>query len=382
MLGRGVKLVDWNAELRKQTHPTSISGMLADFDRGGLRQAVRDVVDSELTATPRYPSRDEVFHRRFATTKAGSHTAASSRVAKEFMSDMKLSQPTRRNFMEAVHSNFLLRTAPGASVSKSEKLEHGKSRALYACDSIHYFHFDAPCTEIERCWANNRAILQPAGTSDYSDFKQRGRSFRKYKIMLDFEDFNSAHTTEAQTNVVSELFRGLDEAWLSWLVDSFDNMRITMPCGDELHVAGTLMSGHRMTTIINTVLNAAYMRVILGSDLYNKCCICHVGDDILISTDSSDDAALVVDRALSSSLRFQRSKQSFGTLCAEFVRISFNRSVGVGYFCRAVSGSWVNDYILNKRDYINSILRVLWNLHNRSAMHGFSVNLFRSTIHR
>ncbi len=81
--------------------------------------------------------------------------------------------------MEAVHTNFLLQTPPGATVSKSEKFEHGKTRALYACDSVHYFHFDAPCTEIERCWANNRAILQPAGVSDYSDFKKTWQIFEE-----------------------------------------------------------------------------------------------------------------------------------------------------------------------------------------------------------
>ncbi len=55
------------------------------------------------------------------------------------------------------------------------------------------------------------------------------------------------------------------------------------------------MSGHRMTSMINTILNAAYMRIILGPGLYNRCECEHVGDDILISTDSAVDAELVVE---------------------------------------------------------------------------------------
>ncbi len=210
--------------------------------------------------------------------------------------------------MEAVHSNFLLKVEPRAEVSRSEKLEHGKSRALYACDTVNYFHFDAPCTEVERVWAGRRAVLRPTSDSDFRDFRRRAKRLQRFKIMLDFEDFNSAHTLEAQRVVVQEVFKDLDARWLRWLDESISNMWVRDCTGDMQRVRGTLMSGHRMTSMVNTILNAAYMRLVLGDELYLRCITEHVGDDIVITTDSSHDAQLVVERALSSRLRFQRSK--------------------------------------------------------------------------
>ncbi len=141
------------------------------------------------------------------------------------------------------------------SISRSEKLEHGKTRALYACDSVNYFHFDARCTAIERVWLNNCAVLQPAGASNYNDFRDRAKKLKKYKVMLDFKNFNSAHTLRAQEIVIEELFSGLDPEWLDWLVRSINNMYITRIDGVQRWVRGTLMSGHRMTSIIITTLS-------------------------------------------------------------------------------------------------------------------------------
>ncbi|MCP4319667.1 MAG: hypothetical protein GY789_27730, partial [Hyphomicrobiales bacterium] len=307
-------------------------------------------------------------------------------IARKYIDDFDIEQPTRRNFMEAVHTNFLLQVPPGAMISRSSKLEHGKTRALYACDTVNYFHFDAPCTAVEKILRNDRTILQPSGASDYCDFRTRGKKLRHYKIILDFEDFNSAHTLTAQKLVVEELFHGLQSDWHDWLVNSFDNMRVRAVDGTLRHVKGTLMSGHRMTSIINTILNTAYIRLALGEDIYLRIHSEHVGDDIIISTDDAGDADTIVERCLASGLRFQRGKQGFGTLCAEFLRVSFNECAGVGYLPRAiasaVSGSWVREYVLKPDEYCSSIMRVIWNMTSRSGGRVDSARLLCTTLVR
>ncbi|MCP3662368.1 MAG: hypothetical protein GY696_07710 [Gammaproteobacteria bacterium] len=317
MRGRGVDDVDWHCELEKRLHPELVQGMLAQFDSAALRQAVRRVIASEIPVPPHYDDPNTVFVNRFATTKGGSHSAACEVNAAQYCDDLPVVEKNRRNFMESVHTNFLLQVPPGAFISRSAKLEHGKTRALYACDTVNYFHFDAPCSAIERAWLNNRAVLQPAGSSDYGDFRLRAARARHYKIMMDFADFNSAHTLEAQKIVTEELFAGLQVAWRDWLVASFDNMQVRDCDGTWRRVRGTLMSGHRMTSIVNTILNAAYTRLVLGEELYLQIHSEHVGDDIVMSTDDADAATLIVDCLMGSALRFQRSKQSFGTLCCE-----------------------------------------------------------------
>ncbi len=96
---------------------------------------------------------------------------------------------------------------------------------------------------------------------------------------MDYEDFNSAHTIDAQKIVVEELFVGLEPKWHNWLIDSFDDIKVRDLQGEWRRVNGTLMSGHRMTSVINTILNAAYIRLVLGDELYLRIHSEHVGDD-------------------------------------------------------------------------------------------------------
>ncbi len=170
-------------------------------------------------------------------------------------------------------------------------------------------HFDSPCTAVERVWFGRRCILRPGADSDCYEFSTLGNKLKKYKIMLDYEDFNSAHTLTAQKIVVELLFAGLDQEWHNWLIASFDNMRVKDVGGAWHDVKGTLMSGHRMTSILNTILNAAYLRLILGESVYNSCDFRHVGDNVLATCDDPITATYVVQLALSSQLRFQKNKQ-------------------------------------------------------------------------
>jgi hypothetical protein len=154
--------------------------------------------------------------------------------------------------------------------------------------------------------------------------------------------------------------------------------------GKEKRVKHTLMSGHRCTSMINSVLNAAYIRCVLGDD-YDSWHSEHVGDDIIMSTDS---AALVdsnLRSLLSCGLRFKRSKQAFGTHCAEFLRLSFDSYGGVGYLPRciatAISGNWVTQKRLDFREYQESINQICWTLLMRSGTDRISLCL-KSTLMR
>ncbi len=255
--GRGVAAVDWLDELRKRLHPYEDVNQLAIFDEADLRRAVKRIIREEMPKKPRFKSSEEAFNERFATTKGGSHSNVGTRIAEDFCEPIEHDQLNRRNFVESLRTNPLCALPPAAWVSRSEKLEHGKSRALFACDTINYMHFDAPCTAVERAWLGRRCILRPGVDSDCYEFSTLGKKLRKYKIMLDYEDFNSAHTLAAQKIVVEILFAGLDSAWHNWLVKSFDNMHVKDLAGEWQAVKGTLMSGHRMTSILNTILNAS-----------------------------------------------------------------------------------------------------------------------------
>ncbi len=370
--GRGVAAVDWDLEMSKRLKPHEHRGMLCPFSKEEVEAAVSKVISEELPTGIVFPDIERAHTYRFATTKGGSHSSVGSVIASKYCDELPGGELTRRNFIEALHSNPLLRTPPGAWVSKSEKLEHGKSRALFACDTMNYLHFDAPCREIERNWRGLRVNLNPAAEGQGCDYERRVACLGRYKLMFDFKDFNSAHTLESQQCVIRHLFKDLDTEWRSWLEKSITNMWIR---GDEdmwFRTMGTLMSGHRMTSIINSVLNAAYTRIAIGERLYNSMYFEHVGDDILGSSEDCDVVDLAVRRMLRSGLALQRAKQGCGTHSAEFLRVCFNETAGIGYAARCiagiVSGNWVSENQLSPRDYTTSLFNGLWNIITRCAV--------------
>lgn len=79
--------------------------------------------------------------------------------------------------------------------------------------------------------------------------------------MLDYDDYNARHPLEYQQMVIEELVAhsGYDPVLGQRLADSFNNMYLFRPDTREpQQLKGTLMSGHRATTFINSVLNYAY----------------------------------------------------------------------------------------------------------------------------
>ncbi len=214
--------------------------------------------------------------------------------------------------------------------------------------------------------------LNPAAEGQGCDYERRVARLGRYKLMFDFKDFNSAHTLESQKCVIKHLFGDLDSEWRSWLMTSVSNMWIR---GDDdmwFKTMGTLMSGHRMTSIINSILNAAYTRIAIGERLYNSMYFEHVGDDILGSSEDCDTVDSAVRRMLKSGLALQRAKQGCGTHSAEFLRVCFNETVGMGYAARCiagiVSGNWVSENQLSPRDYTTSLYNGLWNITTRCAI--------------
>lgn len=143
--GRAVGAVDVQKELEKRCEATKTVGMLAPFSTRQIREAVRRVVAEERGSFRPPTSYEEAFIQRFATTKAGSHHAA------EWDPTCKLpnTQMTRRNYVEELAHDTLHRVKPGGYVSFSEKLECGKTRAIYSLDSDNYLRFDAPARALE-----------------------------------------------------------------------------------------------------------------------------------------------------------------------------------------------------------------------------------------
>lgn len=142
------------------------------------------------------------------------------------------------------------------------------------------------------------------------------------------------HTLLAQKIVVEQVCKkvGYPPEMSKLLINSFDNIDMFVDGKKVGRAAGTLMSGHRLTTFINTVLNLAYLRVFCPSIRETKSM--HVGDDVVCVSASLESIARVAIELMRSPIKAKAEKQSMGNLSSEFLRMCTRGQTTRGYVAR------------------------------------------------
>jgi hypothetical protein len=386
ILGRGSTVLDVHSDIiGRVDKKVFLRDKVAKISQSELKVALEEIRKYELPMDPKWPDADTHWKKRWAYTKSGSHSKRIERLALGDIVTQK-GQVTRREFAEAVERNLIAYGEPSVHAGVSLKLEAPKTRAIYGCDSISYFTFDFLLQPIERDWVGKRVLLKPSRSDALEDYSRWGSQLETYKVMLDYDDFNSQHSIESMQSVFEIFCSGAPPEILDWALKSFSNAYIWGdPANPEGQLSvGTLFSGHRATSFINSVLNAAYLRVLMGRDFW-ALKSWHTGDDVLITTSRVDLVDTIVRTCLDGRLRINPAKQSIGRVNAEFLRVSFNRERGVGYFSRCVgsliSGNWVQLKLLDELEFVDSILGQCWTIVNRSGVRWLPVLIY-STFKR
>ncbi|BAU79506.1 RNA dependent RNA polymerase [Diatom colony associated dsRNA virus 11] len=369
--GRDVGVVTFDEEARYRCDQEAVKEKNIKVDAHKLREAVKYVVRNELAGrTVKFDSLDEHWDKRWLWCVNGAHSGALvKREAKWATSFTK--RMHRKVFAENISYEPVSRWSGVSYFTMSLKLELGKTRAIFGGDTVSYFAFDHLLSPIERAWGGRRVILNPGkgGTVGVVDRVRKMKRSGAWSVMLDYDDFNSQHTLLAQAIVIDALVKesGYDPALGAKLVSSIFEQHIVE--GDEvLRLLGTLMSGHRATTIINSILNYAYL-LVANEDIKNMDSV-HVGDDILVMADNAAQAFRLLDSVRSSGVRMNPLKQSVGVKTSEFLRVAVGPVEAWGYLARSigsiVSGNWVGETALDPREALSSIVASAWTLGNRA----------------
>ncbi len=388
LIGRGAVMGSADLDVKTRVDKKAFyEQKAAVIDKDKLRTAIRAVLREEKAREPVWQDVEDYWSKRWLYTKSGSHT----RHIEDVMYGERLDlpeQPTRREFAEAVTEPIIAKGFPSVYAGLSWKLEHGKTRAIYGCDSRSYFTYDYLLGPVEAVWRNKSTLLNPGSRPQaelYEDLSKRG----PYYYMLDFDDYNSQHELEAMKMVIEEACVGAPPEVLDWAVRSWDNMFVRWVSDasgklEKKRMVGTLPSGHRATTFVNTILNAAYCRVVIG-DAYKDLGMLHAGDDV-IAWGTSEHISSAIARVEESPLRVNRSKQSAGSESGEFLRVAFNKKNAFGYTARAVasavSGNWVTEAEVAPRSYVDNFTRLAWTLANRSGVRNIGALLKTSLTRR
>ncbi|QIJ70039.1 RNA-dependent RNA polymerase [Eimeriavirus sani] len=353
--GRATGDLDLRADAVRRTGPKV--DMEVEVDRQALIDAIDSIYSEELGAEPiKVLPASTHWDRRFEWCVAGSHPHVIN--ARGAFLEVPSKGPggrrmTRRMAMEYTKANALDLWDGKVRVSVIPKLEQGKTRAIYSCDTTSYAAFSRILRPAEKRWAGRRVIVDPGAGGNYGMFRRIRKAWSKAlptAVMLDYADFNSQHTIESQQLVIERLLArcvGVEPEEAQKLIDSLANMEVYLE-GERLgRVTRSLMSGHRGTSFINSVLNAAYIRVVLGSQAYDRLQAFHVGDDVLVFCRSWSEGYDLLDSMSRAGFHLQSKKQSIGRQGFEFLRMAGNRYSAHGYLARSVastvSGNWTTD---------------------------------------
>ena len=231
---------------------------------------------------------------------------------------------------------------PQIFASTSTKYEWGKVRALYGCDVTSFLHSDFAMGNCE----NMLPSYFPVGRRANSKYinKVIGSFSKGVPFCFDYDDFNSQHSTASMVAVLQawkSTFSGdlseLQLMSLDWTIASVKDMRVQFnEAGKVLNINGTLMSGWRLTSFVNSVLNRVYLEK--ANLKANTIYALHNGDDMFATTQNMQQAMNVVREAKKIGIRAQVSKTNLGTI-GEFLRVDTRATnkTGAQYLARSVA---------------------------------------------
>ncbi|UHK03341.1 MAG: RNA-dependent RNA polymerase [Hangzhou totivirus 5] len=376
LAGRAYGDIDLKANALSRCSPDEVSKMVIPASAEALRPHVRAIIRSELPPGTTLPSLDDFWSRRWLWCVNGSHTSQSSRALgldPKFMASTH-QRVYRRTVAESIKTEPISTWDGKVYVSPSPKLEHGKTRAIYACDTRSYFAFSWVLKTVQDNWRNRRVLLDP-GVGGHIGLVRRITKYQRsagVNLMLDYDDFNSHHSNEVMSMVFDELLAWVGApAWYRDLICSSFNKTYMMVDGEFKRVVGTLMSGHRATTFINSVLNAAYIRSAVGAGYFDKLGSLHAGDDVYVRCPTVHDCQFVLEATARIGCRMNPTKQSIGFNGAEFLRMGIRGDAAYGYVARSissfVSGNWANPDPMAACDALRSAITGARSIINRGG---------------
>nr|CAI9858973.1 RNA-dependent RNA polymerase [Malassezia globosa associated totivirus 1] len=333
--------VDWEKEVEHRTEPT-----LAPLDGATVyKHACKIFMQARRAgAKQRKQSWDEYWDMRWSHMPVGS-------VVSQYAEDLALKKSLPRDarvkaawFAANVNrdQSYWLTRQPEIYASTSTKYEWGKVRALYGCDVTSFIHSDFAMGDCEDMLPPNFPVGSRANEAYVRNIIEKFND--GVPFCYDFDDFNSQHSSRNMEQVLKAWYAvfGADltpdqQKSMEWTIAAMGHQYVRYNELDRLvKINGTLLSGWRLTSFMNTVLNRVYLiEAGIGEHaIYSL----HNGDDVFATMPTVYDAVRVVRRGELLGVRAQLSKMNIGTI-GEFLRVDNRAKVKTSaqYLSRAIA---------------------------------------------
>jgi len=331
--------IDWEAEQLHRSKPNTVP---IKYDDVYSLSKVAFLTAKQQGARPHRYTWSSFWKMRYANTPGGavhSNNISDNNAIHNIDAKYRNKKTVFCSMRNTEFSKFYERV-PMITAKTSIKYEWGKVRALYGCDMTSHLMADfglARCEETLPNWMPTGSAASESNIAKLMMSMQSG-----VPVCYDYDDFNSQHSIESMQAVL--------RAWLdvygdtltdeqiiavNWTILSVDKMFVVNRYnGVDYQASGTLFSGWRLTSFINTVLNWVYlensnMSVAAVASIHN-------GDDVFAITNTVGDAMSMISQARRSGIRAQIDKMNIGTI-AEFLRMDLRATFLTGrqYLTRA-----------------------------------------------
>jgi len=234
--------------------------------------------------------------------------------------------------MPKVDFDYFSKRTPECRAWPSTKYEWGKQRAIYGVDLTNFVLSSFGMLGAEELLSKEFPIGPSATTLNVSNnVKEVLRN--GVPFCFDFEDFNSQHDNEqmaavlfAYCDVFKDNITEQQAFAIQWTATAINNTFVKDINSTWYKTKGTLMSGWRLTTFMNTVLNKVYVSL---CDEESSLVTIHNGDDVLAAVQRISDLQQFMVRCKRHNIRFQASKCYLASI-AEFLRIDHKTNKGQG----------------------------------------------------
>ncbi|QJD26158.1 polymerase [Schistocephalus solidus toti-like virus 2] len=353
--GRAVNVTDWEEEKAKRVGPhlkltDPWSGLNFDIE---LRKTLDEVAKTLVSANLKWQSWSDFILSRQAWAPAGSAGPQFAEVEGE------KTRLNKHSYFESITKAEMVKwldSTPQLKAVASEKMEPGKSRAIYGTLPVDQTITTYVIRPLED--AMNRLPGIDAGLHGASEIAGIGKRLKEVTddgvecTMLDYADFNYQHTLSAQHSLydaiasrIEFLYPGSDQARAArWLAFAQLSQYVKFPGSTEYEkVTQGMFSGVRSTNFTNTLLNWAYYetskrRLKEEENLepvheFRR----HQGDDVWISNRSRLWAIRLYNSMATAGFVFQPGKQLFDRARGEFLRVLYTSEGARGYLMRSVA---------------------------------------------
>lgn len=345
LVNRGVGQIDWRKERNHRTSP--------DVVKVSLEDVVKYATEIFLLGKAhgyhyRKMDRQKYISARWEWSPTGS-------IHSQYPEDERYIPGNYRqktkfvalNMMSRQHVDSMFLRKPEIHAWTSVKYEWAKQRAIYGVDLTSTVITNFAMYRCEEVFKHRFPVGEEAAAD---------RVHRRLKIMLednesfcyDFDDFNAQHSTQAMQAVLvaylnvfqADMSDDQREA-MSWVIDSLSDVTIhnsNVQPPEQYELKGTLLSGWRLTTFMNTALNYVYFKAAGCFDIGGVRDSVHNGDDVLVSIKHIGAAVKIHHRMAQINARAQPAKCNVFSV-GEFLRVEHkvDKDTGLGaqYLTRA-----------------------------------------------